>query len=714
MLVRADEIDADEDTGDVQARGHVYYRNFDKNEQIWAERVEYNTEDEKGKFYVVRGETHPKIITRPGVLTTNTPYHFEGKWAERIGERYILHDGWITNCKLPRPWWRMRGPRFIIVPGDHVTAYRSVFVLRTVPVFFAPFFYHSLQKEPRKSGFLMPTIQPAGSRGFGFGLGYFWAINRSYDLTYRILDYTSRGYAHHFDFAGKPRRGTDYDAIVYGVQDRGDPNSGNPPQKFGGLSLSLLGKSDLGNGWTGRVSINYITSFRFRQNWTQSFNEAIGSEIHSVGFVNKNWSTYTVNAVFARLENFQQAEVDIAPPGSAAPHYVADAVTIRKLPEVEFGSRDRQIRDRVPLWFSFDSAAGLLYRSQPVFEGNTLVDNFQTSQFTNRSNLAPKISSAFHWGDFNLVPSFALHETYYSEAQAPFLDRYHTTGTNIVRSARDFSMDLIFPSLARVFNKKTRFGDKLKHVIEPRATYRYVSGVGSDFNRFIRFDETDLLSNTNELALSLTNRIYAKRGDAVDEIFTWELMQKRYFDPTFGGALIAGQRNVVASASDLTGYAYLVGPRSTSPVVSLLRMSPILGLGIQWQADYDPRRHGIVDSSFSMDYRWKKYFVSAGHNEVHTDPALTTAADQMRLKAGFGDPNHRGWNAAGEVIYDYRKAVIQYTTEQVTYNTDCCGISVQFHRFNIGLRDENQFRVAFSVANISTTLGNLKKQDRLF
>jgi LPS-assembly protein len=87
----------------------------------------------------------------------------------------------------------------------------------------------------------------------------------------------------------------------------------------------------------------------------------------------------------------------------------------------------------------------------------------------------------------------------------------------------------------------------------------------------------------------------------------------------------------------------------------------------------------------------------------------------MRFRAGFGDPNHRGWNAAGEVIYDYRKAVVQYTTEQVTYNTDCCGISVQFHRFNlVGLRNENQFRIAFSVANISTTLGNLKKQDRLF
>src|SRR5208337_1236812 len=114
---------------------------------------------------------------------------------------------------------------------------------------------------------------------------------------------------------------------------------------------------------------------------------------------------------------------------------------------------------------------------------------------------------------------------------------YQVVGGKLVTSARDFSLDLIFPSLGRVFNKKTVFGDKLKHVIEPRATYRYVTGIGTDFNRYIGFDETDLLANTNELQLSLTNRVYAKRGDSVLEIFTWELKQKRYFDPTFGGAL---------------------------------------------------------------------------------------------------------------------------------------------------------------------------------
>jgi len=191
------------------------------------------------------------------------------------------------------------------------------------------------------------------------------------------------------------------------------------------------------------------------------------------------------------------------------------------------------------------------------------------------------------------------------------------------------------------------------------------------------------------------------------------LMQKRYFDPTFGGALIPGVRNVLEITADLTGYAFLVGPRSTSPVVSLLRMSPISGLGVQWQADYDPRRHEIVDSMLSVDYRWKRYFISAGNNDVHNDPALAPAANQFQFRTGFGDPNHRGWNAAVVAVYDYRKAVLQYSTTQVTYNTDCCGLSVEYHRYNIGVLDLSDWRMAFTVANFGS-FGTLRKQDRLF
>jgi LPS-assembly protein len=188
------------------------------------------------------------------------------------------------------------------------------------------------------------------------------------------------------------------------------------------------------------------------------------------------------------------------------------------------------------------------------------------------------------------------------------------------------------------------------------------------------------------------------------------LWQKRYFDPTFGGALVPGQRNVVLSTAELTPYAFLVTPRSSSPLVSVLRMSPIGGLGVEWRTDYDHRRGEIVNSLFTMDYRWAKYYVSAGEYQVHTDPLLTAPANQFTFRAGFGEPNHRGWNAGVTGNYDYRAAILRNGIAQVTYNTDCCGLSFQYGRFSFGTRNENQFRLAFAVANIGT-FGNLRRQE---
>ena len=709
MLFRAQEIEWDTDTGDFHAKGDVYYHSFEKNQEIWASRVEYNTEEQTGKFFDVRGDTQTGGAVRPGILVSNNPLHFEGEWLERDGERYTLHNGWITNCKIPVPWWRLKGPRFEIIPGDHAISYKSRFLVRGVPLFYAPIFRVSLLKQPRKSGFLTPNIGNSTRRGGMVGAGYFWAINRWSDATYRIQDFTARGLTHHLDFRAKPREDASFDAVLYGVQDRGDTQK--PPQKFSGVSVYALGQANLGDGWSAHGSLNYISSFRFRQEWTESYNEAVLFEFHSEAYLNKTWSNYTVNVVFSRLQNFQSTEAPVRNDDGDVTGYLRNAVTVRKLPEVQFNAADRQIWKKAPLWFSLQSTAGLLYRSAPIFEGDTLVDRYETGQLMNRVHLAPHLTSAIHLGDFHLIPSIGFEETYYSEGQTPLENHYTVTGANLVSSARDFSLDLVFPSLSRVFNKKTVFGDKLKHVIEPRATYRYVTGIGTSFDKFIRFDETDLIADTNELELSLTNRIYAKRGDRVQEIFTWELAQKRYFDPTFGGALIPGRRNVFDSSANLTAYAFLVGPRNTSPVVSTLRVSPITGLGIDWQADYDPLFHRITNSALQIDYRWKQYFVAAGNNEVHTDPLLSPSANQYRFRVGFGDSTRRGWNAVGESVYDYRKGEMQYWSSQVTYNTNCCGLSVQYRQ--IGIRNDGLVRVAFTIANFGS-FGTLRKQDRMF
>ena len=267
--------------------------------------------------------------------------------------------------------------------------------------------------------------------------------------------------------------------------------------KQGGLSLTAEGRSDLGDGFIARGSLNYLSSLQFRQAFTQTYREAIDTEVHSIGSISKHWSTYDLDLVASRTENFQSTAE-------------GDSIVIRKLPELEFASRDKQISEKVlPVWISFESSAGLLRRSQPLF---------QTRAFTERADFQPRITTALYWKGFSLIPSFSVRGTHYGEQQ----ESGEVRGQNLNRGSREVYVDLIAPSLARVFNKKTFLGDQLKHVIEPRASFRNVSGV-TDFDKLIRFDETELLTNTAEVEISLTNRLYAKRNGQVSEVLSWEL-----------------------------------------------------------------------------------------------------------------------------------------------------------------------------------------------
>ena len=120
----------------------------------------------------------------------------------------------------------------------------------------------------------------------------------------------------------------------------------------------------------------------------------------------------------------------------------------------------------------------------------------------------------------------------------------------------------------------------------------------------------------------------------------------------------------------------------------------------------------MVNSGVNADGRFGKLFVAVGHFQLRTDPVLAPSANQFRGQIAWGGDNQRGWSYGFAGFYDYRKSQLQYSQTQVTYNTDCCGFSVQYR--SLGFRGENyQFRVAFAISNIGS-VGTLKRQERIF
>jgi len=685
--VDADAVDYNDDTGDVEAWGNVRYENFVDGTKLNCDHATYNVNTETGIFYNVRGTSETKIIARPGLLTTNNPFYFEGQWGERIDGKYIIHEGFVTDCKVPKPWWRLTATKFDILPQDRAITYHAVFRIKTLPIFYFPAYYKSLKVLPRQSGFLTPNIGHSTLYGEMFGLAYYWAISRSYDALYRIQYFTLRGPASTLEFRGKVRPGTDFSFNFYGVADRGVNIGNGVIQKQGGEEFTFDGHSDLGDGWLARVHIDYLSSFLFREAFSQSFHDTIFSETHSVGFVMKHWSSYTFDVVADRDEEFE----------NAIPN---QTIIIKKLPEANFLSRDRQILGGVvPVWFSFNSSAGFLDRTQP---------EFQTPTFVSRLDVYPEVTTAFHFAGFSLTASGSIRETDYGDSivNSVIIDK------GILRSARELAVHLIPPAFERIFQSpKWLGGEKVKHVIEPRIDYKLVGGI-NDFNNLIRFDENDLMNNTNQVTLSLTNRLFVKdKNGNVSEVMSWEVAQSRYFDPTFGGAVIPGQRNVLESTEELDGFDFLDGPRNYSPIVSVLRFQHVVGF--EWRVDYDPLLGRISNTSFNGNIRLSKYFFSLGHTDVRPNPVVTAPNDQINVLVAVGNQNRKGWNAAVNAFYDLSRHVLDFATTEVSYNTDCCGFSVEYRRYNFGVRDDTQYRLSFSIANIGS-FGNMRKQERIY
>lgn len=696
-LLTADEMDYDEETGLAEARGNVTYRNYESGEQLKCSRAEYDVNQERGKFYEISGTFPVAVRATPGMLVSDNPFYIQGKWAERVEARYILHDGFVTSCKMPKPWWVLRGPVFDVAPGQRAIARNSVFRLRGLPLLYFPYFYKSLEKSPRRSGFLVPNFGNNTRRGQIYGAGYYWAISRNMDLTYRAQYFSLRGFAHMVDFRSKPTQRSQLDVIVYGVADRGRILDNGQRFKEGGYTINVSGRADLGRGWYGFANINYLSSFLFRQSFTETFTEAVFSEVNSVAVVTKGWKGQRFNALFQRNELFQSA-------------LEGDKISIRKLPQVEFLSQERRFVKSLPVYWSLDSSAALVQRNQLLY---------QTRQFVERADVQPRVTMPVSLKGIQLVPSLTAHGSYWGSSfdASTFsperkTERPQVVGQGLIRTAVEANIDIRFPALSRTFNTKNWMGDKMKHVIEPRASYRYVTGV-NDFRQTVRFDEIEVLNNTNELEVGVANRFYSKKGTVTRELMSWEVWQRRYFDPTFGGALVDGRRNTLRSTLEVSGWSFIDGPRRTSPVVSNLRLQPAPAVGVEWRTDYDPVRGNITHSAVTADGRLSKFFLSAGHNHVATSEIFSPATNQFRGLVGFGGDNRKGWSAGFFAIYDYKFGVMPYQSSQVTYNTDCCGFSVQYRRLNFGTRNENQFRIAFAIANIGS-FGTLRRQERFF
>jgi LPS-assembly protein len=759
-ILRADQVTYNDDTGDSELEGHVVLDGGPYDEHVMASHGTYNIHTQVGTFYSAIGTVGLRLRNSRYVLTTSNPFAFTGKIVEKHGSNhYLVRQGTVTTCQLPRPKWLFSGGRMVVDVDGTAKIYNSDFRLMGIPVFYFPFVALPVQKEQRHTGLLIPSFGNSSTKGMIAGESVYLVFNRSTDATMGAEYFSKRGWFQRGEFRARP---SDSSYVLFTYEGMVDRGIGSPPHRLdqGGEDAHILAERSFGD-FRSVANVDYLSSFVFRIAFTDVYTQAIDSEVRSQIFLSNTANGFHFNALAERYQNFEVCVPPLVPvAGSCSTITQKELVRILHTPSLFISGEERQLGN-TPLYWSFESAAeGLQRREAPEDLPQRLL-GFGTAPVVGRFDLAPSLAMPLQWQGWSFRPALTLRDTFYTQQyDAALAEAAGRAADDILnRKSLQASFEVRPPALSRVFDRPW-LGRKWKHVIEPRMKYDYVTGV-NNFADILRFDAADVLTNTNEVEYSLVNRLYAKRLDpnAKDcaaqgmsaltiggvpqigavpwelppnpdaqacasgprEILSWEVGQKYFFDPTFGNALVAGQRNVFTTTADFTGIAFLDSERRFAPLISRLRIETSPRTNTEWDLDYDFKDDRINSSLTLVNYRFGAFIMGGGDAFLRVinppggkTPETVNEFNQFRLLFGYGQLNKRGLSAATSVGFDADKGSLQYATAQTSYNWDCCGLSLEYRRFALGsVRDENQYRFTFTLANIGA-FGNLKRQERLY
>jgi LPS-assembly protein len=753
-ILHADEMTYNSDTGLATADGHVLLEGGPNDERVNANHATYNLQSESGMFEHAMGSIGARLRANRLLLTSSNPFFFSGEKVEKTGpNHYKVYDGVVTTCDLPKPKWQFNAQKVDVEVGGTAKIYHTTFGLQGIPVLYLPFATLPAERLPRQTGFLIPNVGTSSIKGTILGESVFWAINRSMDAHLGAEYYSKRGWAPEGEFRAMGSEKAFADLTYFSVLDRG---YGNPHMNQAGEEARLSAEDELEHKFRAVADVDYLSSFAFRLGFSEVFTEAVNSEVRSNAFVSNATSGYFYNASMQRYQDFESSTA-------------GQVITILHAPGVELSSVDHAIGDS-PVYWSYDAAFEGLSRSEP---------GFSTAPLLGRFDVNPTLSMPLLVGGWSFRPELSLRDTAYTQELEVLSGNVQKAVSDAInRKSLEGSFEIRPPAVDRVFDREF-LGRKWKHVVEPRVVYDYVTGI-NNFSNILRFDQRDILTNSNGVEYAVVNRLYAKRvaanpencgppgmpllfvggtvpyhpipwvrqslptdlpcngGPEVREVVTWELAQKYFIDPTFGGALIPGRSNVFTSTIDLTGISFLAEPRHLSPLISRLRVQSSTRTDIEWDVDYDFRRALCVPSSVStcaavsdssginssmvlLNYRVGPFTIGGGDAFLHVPPEAgfqlpvsSQKFNQYRLLLGYGHTNKPGFSAAANVGVDANLNYLQYAALQTTYNWDCCGVNLEFRRFALGsVRNENQYRFTFALANLGA-LGNLRKAERLF
>jgi hypothetical protein len=394
-----------------------------------------------------------------------------------------------------------------------------------------------------------------------------------------------------------------------------------------------------------------------------------------------NWGANTVSGTVERNEIFAGDNSDNSNITGSAPR-------------VTYSRGEKKIGD-LPVYFGATGEYVTLvrtdrYNGTEVDRGLTRIDVFPTVRFPFTK-----------WPYLTFNTFFGYRDTYWSDSQVsdatgvrlpdPISRRYFTIQSTITG-----------PVFQRVFNTPKRtYAQKFKHVIEPAFRITRVSPI-DNYDQIVKLDGTDyVVGSVTSFQYGLNNRLYAKKQSS-REILNVAITQSYYTD----AKAAAVDREYQSSSFNTTPK-----PNHFSPVALQVHFSPTTVTDATFRTEYDTQFHALrtLAANGGLSEGW--VYNQVGWSQTRYIPGYNQPANASHFLNDAVSVRRPGGAFGGTYVFNYDILNTAFVNQRliVTYNTQCCGVAVEYQKFNfgaasstVGVPQDRRFNISFTLAGIGT------------
>ncbi|HET7696527.1 MAG TPA: putative LPS assembly protein LptD [Vicinamibacterales bacterium] len=679
----ADEAEVFRDADRVRASGNVVF--VSGTSRISAERMEFNTRTKTGTFFVASGiaNLENRGIERSLFGTQEPDAYFWGDTIEKLGPKtYRITRGGFTTCVQPTPRWEMVAGTVTLTLEKRAVLTNMVLKVKDVPVFYLPAMYYPINKEDRATGFLIPIYGNSDIKGQTLNNAFFWAISRSQDATlyHSFYSKTGQSFGGEYRYVQSGASNGNFQTTVVREHEATYRQASGTNQTFPGIdSYSVTGTvlQALPANLRLTGTANYFSSLIAQQRYQQDIFAATNRTRNFGVNVAGNWGANSVSGTVDRNETFTND---------------TNSTVTGSLPRINYTRSEKRIA-ALPLYVGAASEYVELVRTGRTPTGETPLG-------LRRLDLVPRVRFPFtklQYLTFN--SSLTFHQTFWSESLDESRKR---VPEGIQRRYFDLTSSITGPVFTKIFNTPGRsYAQKWKHVIEPNLTISRKTAI-ANYDRIEKLEGTDFVrGGTTNYTYSLANRLYAKKESA-REILNVGIQQTYYTD----------DRAAQVDFNYLSTQG-LLPPSNFSPIALQVRVSPTTVTDATIRSEYDTNTSSLraISANGGVVAGWA--LVNAGWSvnksvptRVDEDPV--TLSHYLNATTVIRKPGN-AFGGSYAFNFDMRTKAFLNQSIVAHYNTQCCGIAVEYQKFNFGTRAgqvgvprDHRFNLSFTLAGIGT------------